>query len=109
MSPALLPDLPTFAHALGALYVLEGATLGGRVILRDLDARLGTSIAGATRFFGGRREAVGPMWLRFRALLDDFGRERPELHADVTAGAQHVFRAMLVWFAPFCAVAAGRP
>jgi heme oxygenase len=32
-SSALLPDLPTLAHALGALYVIEGATLGGRLIL----------------------------------------------------------------------------
>jgi len=102
-SPALLPDLPTFAHALGALYVIEGATLGGRLILRDLEPRLGASIAGATRFFGGRGEAVGPMWQSFRAALDEFGSLQPLLCTDVVVGAERTFRAMLVWFAPFCA------
>ena len=101
-SPALLPDLPTFAHGLGALYVIEGATLGGQMILRDLEPRIGAAIAGATRFFGGRGATVGPMWRSFRAALDEFGLEQPQLRAGVVAGAERTFRAMLVWFAPFC-------
>jgi heme oxygenase len=105
-APAQLPDLPNFAHALGALYVMEGATLGGRLILRDLAMRLGESIADATCFFGGRGERVGPMWQSFRETLDNFGSENPQLSPDVVAGAERVFLAMLVWFAPFCA---GRP
>ena len=100
--PALLPDLPSFAHALGALYVIEGATLGGRLILRDLEPRIGASIAGATRFFGGRGEALGPMWQGFRAALDKFSLKQPRLCADVVVGAERTFQAMLVWFEPFC-------
>jgi heme oxygenase len=103
-APASLPALPTVAHVLGALYVLEGATLGGRLILRDLRARLGAPIAGATRFFGGRGEAVGPMWQSVRAALDAFGRAQPQLCADVIEGAERTFRAMLDWFAPFVTV-----
>jgi heme oxygenase len=98
--PTLLPSLPTFAHALGALYVLEGSTLGGRVILRDIEARLGPQITGATRFFGGRGTAVGQKWQTFRTVLNAFGRERPRLRADVIAGAESVFRAIATWFAP---------
>jgi len=101
--PAALPDLPTFAHALGALYVLEGSTLGGRVILRDVERRLGPQINGATRFFDGRGMAAGPAWQRFRAALDAFGQNRPRLCADVVTGAQRAFRAILAWFIPFCA------
>jgi heme oxygenase len=108
MSSASLPDLPTFAHALGALYVLEGATLGGRLILRDVEARVGAPIAGATRFFGGRQAAVGPMWESFRAALDRFGRDCPQLRVDVVTGAERLFRALLAWFAPFCAATARR-
>jgi len=100
----VLPELPSFAHALGALYVLEGATLGGRVILRDLDARMGTTISGATRFFGGRGDAVPLMWMAFRSAVDGFGQERPELRADVVSGAELTFASIKVWFAPFCAV-----
>ena len=97
------PDLPTFAHALGALYVLEGSTLGSRFILRDLETRIGAQIAGATRFLGGRGEAVRPMWQSFKAALDNFGREKPDLRADVVTGAERVFRAILVWFRPLAA------
>jgi heme oxygenase len=106
--PTLLPDLPSFAHALGALYVIEGATLGGRLILRDLEPRIGASVTGATRFFGGRGETVGPMWLRFRTALDEFSLEQPQLCTDVVTGAERTFRAMLVWFAPFCAGKVGQ-
>jgi heme oxygenase len=107
-SPALLPDLPTFAHVLGAFYVIEGATLGGRLILRDLEPRVGTPIDGAKRFFGGRGEAVGPMWQSVRSALDQFGLKQPQLCTDVGIGAERTFRAMLVWFAPFCAGAVGQ-
>jgi len=101
--PAMQPDLPTFAHALGALYVLEGSTLGSRFILRDLETRIGTQIAGATRFLGGRGEAVRPMWQSFKAALDNFGREKPDLCADVVTGTERVFRAILAWFRPLAA------
>jgi heme oxygenase len=98
---SLLPHLPTFAHALGAFYVLEGASLGGRVILRDVEARIGPRITGATRFFGGRGTAVGPTWQTVRTALNAFGRERPSLGADVISGAEGVFGAITAWFALF--------
>jgi heme oxygenase len=84
----VLPELPSFARALGALYVLEGATLGARVILRDLESRMRIAIFGATRFFGGRGDSVEPMWTTFRSAVDGFGQERPELRADVVSGAE---------------------
>jgi heme oxygenase len=99
--PWLLPRLPTFAHALGVLYVLEGSTLGGQLILRDVEARLGIQITGATLFFGGRGTAVGPAWQTFKTALNTFGRERPCLGADVISGAEGVFRSIAAWFTPF--------
>lgn len=97
-APTLLPHLPTFAHALGALYVLEGSTLGGQVILRDIEARIGPQITGATRFFGGRGPAVGQTWQTFKTALDAFGRDCPPLQGDVASGAESVFRAIAAWF-----------
>jgi heme oxygenase len=104
-----LPRLPTFAHALGALYVIEGATLGGRVILRDLAARVGPEIDGATGFFGGRGETVGPMWQEFRRALENFARLRPGDTTNVLEGAEQAFSAMLTWFAGTCAFTAAVP
>jgi heme oxygenase len=73
------------------------------MILRDLEARLSPQICGATRFFGGRGDSVGPMWRSFRAALDSFGLAQPQLCADAVMGAECCFIAMQAWFAPFCA------
>jgi heme oxygenase len=98
--PALLPNLPTFAHALGGLYVLETATLEGSLILHDIETRTGSSIAGATSFFDGRGDAADQMWQSYRAAVDTFGRERPWRQDEVVFGARRVFRSILEWFAP---------
>jgi heme oxygenase len=105
---ALLPDLTAFAHAFGAFYVMVGATLGGRLLLRDLKARIGTPISGATYFFGAQDDPTGPKWQDVKAALDAFGREQPQRRAEVVAGAEGTFHAMLAWFAPFCVIAASR-
>jgi heme oxygenase len=96
-----VPELAIFPHAIGALYVMEGATLGGRLILRDLEPRIGPVIAGATSFFAGRGEMTGPLWRDFRRALDSFGLEQPWHRAAVVTGAERTFRAILAWFAPF--------
>lgn len=97
-SPWMLPDLPSFPHGLGALYVLEGGTLGGRVILCALEERIGGEIAGATQFLGERGPTTGPMWQSFRATLDAFGHARPRCCVEVLSGADRMFRAILAWF-----------
>jgi heme oxygenase len=94
----MLPELPSFPHALGALYVLEGSLLGGRIILRALEPRLGSIIAGATGFFTGHGAQAGPIWQAFRATLDSFDRLRPGVREDVLLGAENLYRAMLSWF-----------
>lgn len=100
---ARIPALPTFPHALGARYVLQGATLGGKVILRDLQVRIGPEIAGATDFFGGGAPAPSSNWRVFKMALDRFGEQRPECREDVLTGAEQTFRALLDWFEPFVA------
>jgi heme oxygenase len=86
------PKIADFAAALGGLYVLEGSALGGKVILRALEARLGPRIAGATAFFGsaGRHGALA--WPVFKSRLDAFGEGRQAAQARAIAGAMAVFR-----------------
>jgi len=97
--PTLVPRLATFAQALGAVYVLQGSALGGRVILRDINARVGTEITGATRFFGGGM-ATDQTWQGVKTALDGFGHAFPGLRDDVISGAEAVFRAISAWFVP---------
>jgi heme oxygenase (biliverdin-IX-beta and delta-forming) len=101
-----LPDSPGFAHAVGALYVLEGARLGGRLIPRGVNSRVRAEIVGATRRFGGGESATMRNWQSFGAALRCVGRERPLLHDGVLTGAKSVFQAVLASFASFRAVSA---
>jgi heme oxygenase len=86
------PKMADFAAALGGLYVLEGSALGGKVILRALEARLGTQIAGAASFFGATGRTGALTWPAFKAGLDRFGEGRPAAQARTLAGAMAVFR-----------------
>ena len=64
LCPAM-PPLNTHPQLLGALYVLEGSTLGGQVIARQL-AQAGIPL---TTYFGARGSQTGPLWKQFCQLL----------------------------------------
>ena len=87
-----MPPLRTHAQLLGALYVMEGSTLGGQVIARQLDK---AGIAGRT-FFAGRAERTGPLWKQFSQLLaeDAAGTTAPDA---VVASAVHTFQSLAAW------------
>jgi heme oxygenase (biliverdin-IX-beta and delta-forming) len=55
-----LPVLENFAEACGALYVMEGSTLGGQHILRM--ARQANLPESAAKYFRSYGEKVGEMW-----------------------------------------------
>lgn len=57
----------------GILYVLEGATLGGQVILRRLGTRVGISATYGGRFFASYGPDVGRMWRSYVEVLERFG------------------------------------
>jgi heme oxygenase (biliverdin-IX-beta and delta-forming) len=59
-----LPQITTPARALGSLYVLEGATLGGQIITRQLK-RFGLTPENGVSFFNSYGERVGEMWKAF--------------------------------------------
>jgi heme oxygenase len=92
-----LPSLPHFASALGALYVVEGSTLGSQFIVRYLTQLLGAQIQGADRFFHGRGSLTYEHWGRFRARLDLYGRDHPAETSIVIEGAAATFRAIGEW------------
>jgi heme oxygenase len=104
-TPALLADLAAlgcappapapirlsgFPAALGALYVLEGSALGGKILAAALERQL-PAIAGATGFFGGRGAKTGEMWWGFREALDLYGAKNPAAQPAVIAGAVRTF------------------
>lgn len=63
------PPPPSLSAAVGGLYVLEGATLGGRVVARHLRRYLGVALqAGGLLDFHG--DDASAAWKRFGGLLD---------------------------------------
>lgn len=61
-----LPQIENAAQAFGALYVLEGSTLGGQTIVKMFSKSETLDIpADALHFFSGYKEETGKMWTVF--------------------------------------------
>lgn len=93
---AELPPLATAADRFGCLYVLEGATLGGRVIGRHIERVLAVTPPAGGRFFHGYGARTGPMWQAFRVALTAFA-EAPQTHDRIVAAAVTTFRTLRAW------------
>ena len=66
-----LPQISNSAQAFGALYVLEGSTLGGKMIAKMLAKNKAVCIpTGALKFFNGYKEETGKMWTAFLKVLN---------------------------------------
>lgn len=87
----------TAAAALGALYVAEGSTLGGRHLARALDTILPPGADGR-RFLLGHGERHGEMWRACCAAIERCGAE-PAARARMIAAAHDTFAAFEAWFA----------
>lgn len=82
-------EIARWPEALGALYVMEGAALGGQIIARHVSAVLGFTPEYGASFFASEGVAVGPRWKAFRDLLDAY----PDEYEAILAGAQATFEA----------------
>ncbi|MDB5938012.1 MAG: Heme oxygenase [Polaromonas sp.] len=94
-----LPMLASPGQLLGCLYVIEGATLGGQIITRHLQANLGlTPLTGAS-FFGGYGARTGSQWKAFCAMLRANAGE-PGRQEDILATACQTFETLGHWLFP---------
>jgi heme oxygenase len=98
-----LPRLPapvfaTPAQAMGALYVLEGATLGGRALASGLDPVVGRGTLPGRRFLLAGTDPARPAWREVRAALDRCGADQAALAAMIQS-ALTTFDAFGAWFA----------
>lgn len=90
--PAGLDAMP---RLLGALYVFEGATLGGQLISKHLEQTLGLSGGAGYRYFRSYGAEAGRRWQEFRALL--LQHSSPAADDQIVAGANDTFSALRVW------------
>ena len=87
----------TRESALGAMYVLEGSTLGGQMISRALREACWLPPAGLASFNPYGAE-TGAQWRSFRAMLSD--AVPPQRDAEVVAAALATFELLHRWLRP---------
>lgn len=90
------PPMATRAEVLGALYVVEGSTLGGQLIARQVAARLGLHEAGLA-YYRAYGPETGRMWQAFRARL--LAESDAATDAAVLRGAHATFATLRAWLA----------
>jgi heme oxygenase len=72
--PPPIPRLNAPAEALGALYVIEGSILGGRVIARHVADSLGVRSGEGCSYYGGRTaDQARDRWQLLCDLLEGYG------------------------------------
>ena len=95
VAPCLMPGdvVASPAIALGAMYVLEGSTLGGRVIERHCAGPLGVSPAHGGAFYHGYGARTGALWQAFGVVLESHDTDERQ-RAAMLHGARSCFGAL---------------
>jgi len=95
---AALPQIDNLAQRMGALYVLEGATLGGQFIRQRLLQHFGFQILPALNFYSGYHEKTGAQWRIFGRLMTDYYTTGLLIPSDdIVVAACETFQAMTDW------------
>ena len=92
------PELSCFEELVGCLYVLEGACLGGLVLMPLLHRRLGVEKDSGAAFFAGDEERTLPRWTVIVAWLDGLPRTGAS-SAKIISAAKATFDAFARWAA----------
>ena len=95
-----LPPLGTQAEVLGCVYVMEGATLGGRMISQHIRTALGITPTTGGSFFEGYGGETGMMWQSMRHLLVN-GASDIEAENTIVTNAATTFASLRCWCESF--------
>jgi heme oxygenase (biliverdin-IX-beta and delta-forming) len=91
----MLPEMRDAAGLLGAMYVMEGSTLGGQLIARHVELALGLNAGQGNAYFCGHNERTGQLWKEFCAALRT---KVPDTETDaVIAAAKAMFGVFGSW------------
>lgn len=78
------------ASALGAVYVVEGATLGGQVIARMVTGSLAVTPTAGCRYFTGYGARTRDRWIETRATIEAYASSAVE-RGPIITGARDTF------------------
>lgn len=92
---SILSETPVdTAFALGVLYVLEGSTLGGRMILKNVQPALQLTPENGAAYFAGYQSDTSKMWKYFLNRLEDY-RLHNNCDEIIITGAVTAFRSII--------------
>lgn len=94
---ATLPALYTIPQALGYLYVVEGSTLGGQLISRQLQQQWPALQEAGCQFFQRYGTQVGMMWRSFSHFVNHYVAMHPTAEAALVDTACATFQQLRVW------------
>ncbi|WP_423147132.1 biliverdin-producing heme oxygenase [Rubrolithibacter danxiaensis] len=83
-----LPQIDNSFQALGALYVLEGSTLGGKTIAKMIESTIG--ISNSLTFFKSYGNDTMSMWNIFKSVLNNLDLTEPQ-RKEVLISAKDTF------------------
>lgn len=92
-----LPSVDTLADALGCLYVLEGATLGGQIIRKEVQRRHGLETDSGCAFFSSYQAQVGDKWKEFCSGITGYASRNPGTEDAIVAAAMATFGSLDEW------------
>ena len=95
---AAAPPLGSLPQWFGCLYVLEGSTLGGQIIAREVGNHLGYSPESGCSFFASHGAAIGGMWRRFGEAIESYAAAHSESHEIIIQSAAATFHTFGSWF-----------
>lgn len=80
-----LPVIENELQAFGALYVIEGSTLGGQIISKMVQQHLDINDSQGISFFKGYGEDTGKKWAGFQQLLNTIATNDADQNELITA------------------------
>ena len=90
-----LMPLPAPEAVLGSMYVVEGSTLGGTIIAREVERKLGLTVESGCAYFRSYGRETAAMWKSFGAVLLE--ASSPKSDDIIVASAQTTFNVMHDW------------
>ena len=95
-----LPSLTSEAQLWGCLYVIEGATLGGQIIIKNLNRNIGLTAVSGASFFDGYGAQTGSRWKSFCAALTARNIDSTGCSDEILRTANQTFDALGGWLFP---------
>lgn len=91
-----LPDISTAERLIGSFYVIEGSTLGGQIITKQLMKFLPVEPEAGISYFNGYGQQTRDQWMSFRELILKYGQSDASRH-EIVHSARETFDLLQQW------------